>query len=64
MTAVNSGKFWEDPDWVPATEQIKDICTFQRNRLGEPRSITPDQFDRWIDSVWQEGYKAGGNGKR
>lgn len=34
-------------DWT-TTEVVRQACTFQRHRLGEPLPMTPGAFDRWL----------------
>jgi hypothetical protein len=50
-------------EWTPVTEVIRDACTFERNRLGEPRAMSVEAFDRWLAEVrakaWDEGYAQG-----
>ncbi len=36
------------------TEVVKDAVTFPRTRLGEPRTIEPEDFDRWLARVKRE----------
>lgn len=46
---------------------IKDAVTFERNRLGEPRTIKAEDFDAWLGAVeaeavaraWHDGYRKG-----
>lgn len=49
-------------NWTPVTEVVKDALTFERNRIGEPRTIKPEAFDRWLAKVqagaWDEGAAA------
>lgn len=33
------------------TEVVKDAVTFPRTRLGEPRTINAEDFDRWLARV-------------
>lgn len=33
---------------TPTTEVVKDAACFPRDRLGEPRGIDTDAFDRWL----------------
>lgn len=46
-------------DYTPTTLVVKDAVTFPRERLGEPRPIKPEAFDRWLEQVkaeaWEEG---------
>lgn len=35
-------------EYTPPTEVVKDAACFPRRRLGEPRGIEPDAFDRWL----------------
>ena len=54
-------------DWTPITEVIRDAVAFPRERLGEPRPIKPEAFDRWLArtlreakaEAWEEGHNAG-----
>ena len=50
-------------DYTPITEVIRDAVSFPRERLGEPRPIKPEAFDRWLEQVkaeaWEEGHNAG-----
>lgn len=39
-----------DP-YVPTMEVIQDAVTFPRERLGEPRPISPEAFARFIAKV-------------
>ena len=52
-------------DYTPTTEVVKHAVTFPRERLGEPRPIKPEAFDRWLDHVkakaWEEGFADGVN---
>ena len=49
-------------DYTPITEVIRDAVAFPRERLGEPRPIKPEAFDRWLEQVkaeaWAEGHEA------
>ena len=36
---------------TPTTEVVKDAACFPRDRLGEPRGIDTDAFDRWLATV-------------
>lgn len=36
-------------EWTPTYEVVLDAVTFPRNRLGEPRDMTREQFDRWLN---------------
>ena len=49
-------------DYTPTTEVIRHAVTFPRERLGEPRPIKPEAFDRWLEQVkaeaWDEGHSA------
>ena len=40
--------------WTPTEEVIRDAVTFERDRLGEPRPIKPDAFDRFIAGLRAE----------
>ena len=48
-------------DHTPTTDVVRDACTFPRERLGEPRPINPEAFDRWLAEVkaeaWDEGHQ-------
>lgn len=50
-------------DYTPTTEVIRHAVAFPRERLGEPRPIKPEVFDRWLGQVkseaWEEGHRAG-----
>ena len=50
-------------DYTPTTEVIRHALAFPRERLGEPRPIKPEAFDRWLAQVkaeaWNEGHHAG-----
>ena len=54
-------------DYTPITEVIRDALAFPRERLGEPRPIKPEAFDRWLArtlreakaEAWEEGHNAG-----
>ena len=50
-------------DYTPTTEVIRHAAIFPRERLGEPRPIKPEAFDRWLEQVkaeaWEEGHHAG-----
>ena len=41
-------------DYTPTTEVIRDAVSFPRERLGEPRPIKPEAFDRWLEQVKAE----------
>lgn len=47
-------------DYTPTTLVVKHAVTFERERLGEPRPIKSEAFDRWLKQVkaeaWHEGY--------
>ena len=49
-------------DYTPTTEVIRHALAFPRERLGEPRPIKPEAFDRWLKQVkveaWEEGHEA------
>lgn len=53
-------------DYTPTTEIIRRALAFPRERLGEPRPIKPEAFDRWLDQTlrdakaetWEEGHLA------
>lgn len=36
------------------TEVVRDAVTYPRKRLGEPRDMTAEQFDRWLAEVVRE----------
>lgn len=38
-------------DYTPTTDVVRHALTFPRLRLGEPRHMTPEAFDRWFDAV-------------
>ena len=38
-------------DYTPTTEVIRHAVSFPRERLGEPRPIKPEAFDRWLEQV-------------
>lgn len=50
-------------DYTPTTEVIRHAVAFPRERLGEPRPIKPEAFDRWLwqerGEAWEEGKRAG-----
>ena len=50
-------------DYTPTTEVVRHVASFPRERLGEPRPIKPEAFDRWLEQVraeaWDEGYTSG-----
>lgn len=37
--------------FTPTTEVVKDAACFPRTRLGEPRGIDPDAFERWLSAI-------------
>ena len=41
-------------DYTPTTEVIRHAVSFPRERLGEPRPIKPEAFDRWLEQVKSE----------
>ena len=41
-------------DYTPTTEVIRHAVAFPRERLGEPRPIKPEAFDRWLEQVKAE----------
>lgn len=41
-------------DYTPTTEVIRHALAFPRERLGEPRPIKAEAFDRWLEQVKQE----------
>ena len=49
-------------NYTPTTEVIRHAVSFPRERLGEPRPIKPEAFDRWLEQVkaeaWEEGKRA------
>ena len=45
-------------DWTPTTEVIRHAVTYRRERLGEPRPIKPEAFDRWLEQVKAEAWDA------
>lgn len=51
-------------DYTPTTEVIRHALAFPRERLGEPRPIKAEAFDRWLEQVkayaWEEGHYASG----
>ena len=36
------------------TEVVRDAVAFPRTRLGEPRTIKTEDFDRWLDAIKRE----------
>ena len=38
-------------EYTPTTEVIRHALAFPRERLGEPRPIKPEAFDRWLKQV-------------
>ena len=50
-------------NYTPTTEVIRHAVSFPRERLGEPRPIKPEAFDRWLEQVkaeaWDKGYTSG-----
>ena len=52
-------------DYTPTTEVIRHALAFPRERLGEPRPIKPEAFDRWLEQVkaeaWGKGFADGVN---
>ena len=52
-------------DYTPTTEVIRHAVSYPRERLGEPRPIRPEAFDRWLDQTlreakaeaWDEGHR-------
>lgn len=38
-------------DYTPTMEVVRDALTFPRERLGEPRPISSEAFDRFIAKV-------------
>lgn len=41
-------------DYTPTTEVVRHAVSFPRDRLGEPRPIKPEAFDRWLAQVKAE----------
>ena len=41
-------------DYTPTTDVVRHALTFPRLRLGEPRHMTPEAVDRWLETVRQE----------
>ena len=41
-------------EYTPTTEVIRHALAFPRERLGEPRPIKPEAFDRWLEQVKAE----------
>lgn len=41
------------------TEVVRDAACWQRRRLGEPRGVDPESFDRWLDKVRAEAFGQG-----
>ena len=35
-------------NYTPNTDVIRQAVTFERNRLGEPRTIKVEAFERWL----------------
>ena len=35
-------------DYTPDTDVIRQAVTFERNRVGEPRTIKVEAFERWL----------------
>lgn len=46
-------------DYTPTTLVVRHAVTFPRERLGEPRPIKPEAFDRWLDQVRADAWEAG-----
>ena len=46
-------------DYTPTTEVIRHAVAFPRERLGEPRPIKPEVFDRWLKQVRAEAWNEG-----
>lgn len=50
-------------DYTPTTEVVRHAVSYPRERLGEPRRINPEAFDRWLSRVkfeaWEEGVRVG-----
>lgn len=48
--------------YVPTVEVVRDAVAFPRERLGEPRPISREAFDRFVAKIraeaWDEGVKA------
>ena len=43
-------------DYTPTTEAIRHAVASLRARLGEPRPIEPESFDRWLEQVKAEAW--------
>lgn len=41
-------------DYTPTTDVVRHAVTFPRLRLGEPRNMTPEAFDRWLADIRRE----------
>lgn len=41
-------------DYTPTTDVVRHALTFPRLRLGEPRHMTTEAVDRWLETVRQE----------
>ncbi|MNW51299.1 hypothetical protein D3C74_287830 [compost metagenome] len=41
-------------EYTPRTDVVRHALTFPRLRLGEPRPMTPEAVDRWIETIRQE----------
>ena len=46
-------------NYTPPTEVIRHAVTFPRERLGEPRPIKVEAFDRWLEQVKSEAREEG-----
>ena len=44
----------ERKPFEPTNEVVKDAACWQRRRLGEPRGVDPDAYDRWLAGVRAE----------
>lgn len=38
-------------DYTPTTDVVRHALTFPRLRLGEPRHMTREAFERWVETV-------------
>ena len=38
---------------------VRDAVTFPRRRLGEPRDMSVEKFDAWLQQVKDEAYNEG-----
>ena len=50
-------------EYTPTTEVIRHALAYPRERLGEPRPIKTEAFDRWLNRIkadaWDEGHGDG-----